>query len=109
MFSVPQAAALTRLTETEVRQLIDAGRAIAIAEAGDDDAPPDYRLPYWQFFDPLWTHLPMVKAALRSASSWGLLRFLEQSAEGLWGYTPRAAIEQGHVEQVLTFAEWSNC
>lgn len=103
LLTVAQISTMTELAEADVLALIQDGRALALT-----DASGELRLPYWQFFEPLWSHLPLIKAARRHYTPYGFLRFLESASEGLWGMTPRAAIERGHLEYVLADAEWGH-
>lgn len=103
MYTVAQTASMTGLTENEVRTLIEAGRAIAVATPEGE-----LRLPYWQFFDPLWSYLPDIRKALRSTNPWSLLIFLDEAPGCLMGMTTRTAIERGHLRHVLVYAEWGD-
>lgn len=62
------------------------------------------RLPSWQFAGdlPLW--IGPVSEALEASNGWQVLSFLETPLDGLEGRTPRVALEQGDVEQVLALA-----
>ncbi len=101
MLTVAQIASMIQLPESAVMALIENDRAIALCRDSGELC-----LPYWQFFEPLWSLLPRIKAARRRYSPASFLRFLENPSEGLWGMTPRAAIERGHLEYVLVDAEW---
>jgi hypothetical protein len=101
MLSIPQIAAMTQLSEKHVLELVETGRAISLV-----DEHGEHRLPYWQFFDPLWTQLPQIRAAVLHQSSSYLLDFLEQSSDSFCGMTPRMALERGHLSRVLSYAAW---
>ncbi|WP_431045715.1 hypothetical protein [Roseateles sp. L2-2] len=101
MLSLAQACAMTQLPEDEMLQLVQTGRAIALGES-----PGEYRLPFWQFFDPLWSCLPQIKTALGTDSASHLLSFLEESSDCMAGMMPRTAVERGHLSRVLAFAAW---
>lgn len=103
MLSVAQTSAMTLLSESEILQLVQAGRAIALRGSTDE-----YRLPFWQFFEPLWSCLPQIKAALGTDSASALLYFLEESSECMAGMMPRTAVERGHLSRVLAFAAWDH-
>lgn len=101
MLTVAEISAMTRWTESTLLGLIETGRAIALV-----DAAGEFRLPFWQFFDPVWTSLPQIQAVLGSPSSSCLLRFLEETADELWCMLPRTAVERGHLSHVLSYAAW---
>lgn len=101
MLSVEQASAMTRVSEDAIVQLVESGRAIALGRSR-----AEYRLPFWQFFEPLWSCLPQIRAAFGGDSGAGLLSFLEESSDCMSGMMPRTAVERGHLSHVLTFAKW---
>ncbi|WP_141100697.1 hypothetical protein [Roseateles aquatilis] len=102
MFTVEQAASMIGQTAEQVLELVHSGRALGLVnEQGE------LRLPFWQFYDSLWPHLPTIKADCVSASEpWGLLNYLESPSRGLREKTPRIALEQGHLDDVLRDARW---
>lgn len=99
MLTIAETASLTQWPEDEIEALIASDGVIALIDAGGH-----YRLPYWQFFDPLWTHLSRIREALSDANSSYLLSFLETSANAFCGMTPRMAVERGHLSRVLDYA-----
>lgn len=63
------------------------------------------RLPRWQFDPAVWEALPELARALGTKDGWALLTFLESPLGGLNGLTPRQALEQGLLDQVIELAE----
>ncbi len=99
MISTAEAAALLDVSRVTINAWIDKGRVIGLKHF-----KKAYRLPKWQFDQPLFDAIEPVSKALGTIDGWSLLTFLEQSHPGLRGLTPRQAIEQGKVERVIDVA-----
>lgn len=99
MISVAEAASLLGEDESAVLRWIEQSRCVALTLHGHET-----RLPIWQFAGdlPLW--IGPVSEALEASSGWEVLSFLETPYDGLDGRTPRVALEQGDVDQVLALA-----
>ena len=102
MVSTDDAAELTGTSRVTVNAWISKGRAIGLTQT-----KRGYRMPAWQFDDPIWTVLPAVSQALGTKEGWALLAFLETALGALDGATPRAAIERGLAERVVDLARGS--
>ncbi len=59
------------------------------------------RLPCWQFEPAIWYAIPHLVAAFDTKQSWLLMNFLESPSGALNGRSPRQAIEQGDLREVL--------
>ncbi len=64
------------------------------------------RLPRWQFDGDLLLWVEPIFEALDTRSGWTVLSFLEAPNGALEGRTPRQALEQGDVAQVLDLASF---
>lgn len=100
MLSTEQAAELAGVNRRTVAIWIERGRAIGLSQT-----KRGYRMPRWQFDQPLWDTLPKLSAAMGTTEGWALLAFLETPLGALDGRTPRQAIEQGEAERVLLLVE----
>jgi hypothetical protein len=96
MLTVAQASRYARTEVAAIGAWIASGRVIALKESR-----ASYRLPRWQFDPAIWEAIPRVVTALNTAHGWALLNFLESPCCALGGRTPRHAIEQGDLRQVL--------
>lgn len=98
MISVQEAAVLMGETESMVRRWIARQDCIAVSVSR-----LPMRLPRWQFEDSVLLWIGPISRALgaRSSNGWAVLSFLEAPQDGLDGRTPRQALEQGDVAQVL--------
>ncbi|CAM4130674.1 hypothetical protein ROSA5918_23855 [Roseateles saccharophilus] len=96
MLTVAQAACYARTDVAAIGVWIASGRVIALKERRTS-----YRLPRWQFDPAIWEAIPRVIMALNTTHGWALMTFLESPCGALGGRTPRHAIEQGHLRQVL--------
>lgn len=115
---------LTVETRSWLRARLDAADMISDAEAAQmldvnsqviDDlvrtrcflgvrAPGEtWRLPRWQFEEPIYSTIEVVLEALQ-LDGWGALAWLETPLGGLNGRTPRAALEQGAGARVVELA-----
>ncbi|WP_157270562.1 hypothetical protein [Azohydromonas aeria] len=100
MLSTEQAAELVGVNRRTVVIWIERGRAIGLSQT-----KRGFRMPRWQFDQPLWDTLPKLSAALHTTEGWALLAFLESPLGALDGRTPRQAIEQGDGERALLLAQ----
>jgi hypothetical protein len=100
MVSTDEAAQLAGTSRVTINSWIAKGRAIGLSQV-----KRGFRMPKWQFEPALWSVIPKVSSALHIKEGWALLSFFESPHPALDGITPRAAIEQGQVERVLTIAE----
>lgn len=98
MVSADEAAKIVGASASAIRSWIANGRAIGVSNANR------LRMPNWQFNTAIWDALPRVSSALGLKEGWPLLSFLESPHPGLGGATPRAALEQGQLERVLSIA-----
>lgn len=98
--STDEAAEIAGTSRVTINAWIDKGRCIGLAQT-----KRGFRVPRWQFEPRLWAVIPKLAAALDTREGWQLLAFLESPHGALGGITPRAAIEQGKVERVLSIAE----
>ena len=98
MVSAGEAARIAKASPNTVRRWAASGRAIGLTIANR------LRMPSWQFDVAIWDALPKVSAALGLKDGWVLLAFLESPHPGLGGATPRAALEQGQLDRVLSIA-----
>lgn len=99
MISVAEAASLLGEDESAVLRWIKQGRCVALSLQGYET-----RLPSWQFEGDLLLWIGPVSEVLEASNGWQVLSFLETPLDGLEGRTPRVALEQGDVEQVLSIA-----
>lgn len=97
--STDEAARLVGTSRATIKAWIDNGRCIGLKQT-----KRGYRLPAWQFEPGLWEWIPQLAKALGTVDGWSLLNFLETPQGALGGRTPRAALEQGQGEQVLSIA-----
>ncbi|HEX6704872.1 MAG TPA: hypothetical protein VF169_08950 [Albitalea sp.] len=100
LVSTDEAAGIAGTTRVTINAWIDKGRCIGLAQT-----KRGFKLPKWQFEPRLWEALPKLSAALNTKDGWLLLAFLETPHGALGGIAPRAAIEQGKLERVLSIAE----
>jgi len=100
MVNTDQAAEMTGTTRVTINAWIAKGRAIGLTQARRG-----FRLPKWQFEPGMWDAVPALSKALGTSEGWALITFLETPLGALQGATPRAAIEQGRLAQVLKIAE----
>jgi hypothetical protein len=100
MVSTDEAAALAKTSRVTINAWIAKGRCIGLSQI-----KRGFRLPVWQFEPRVWQVVPKLAAALDTTDGWALLAFLESPHGALGGTTPRAAIEQGNAERVLSIAE----
>ena len=96
MLSVAQAARSAGLAVSTIRSWIASGRVIALERPRNS-----YRLPRWQFEPAIWSAIPQLVEVLNTTGGWALLSFLETPCGALGGRTPRQAIEQGDLRQVM--------
>lgn len=99
MLSTNDAAALTGTSEAAIASLIADGRCIGLSQLSGG-----FRMPKWQFEPSFMPVVPKLSKALGTTEGWALLTFLESPHGALDGATPRAAIERGEVERVLSIA-----
>jgi excisionase family DNA binding protein len=99
MLSTEEAAALAGTSRMTINQWIKSGRCVALTQL-----KRGYRLPRWQFDQPIWKHLPEIVARLDTHDGWSLLTFLESPHPSLDGVSPRIALEQGASTRVLNLA-----
>ena len=99
MLTTEEVAKLLDTTRSAVNKMVRSGRAIGVKITSG------YRLPKWQFDQPLWDALEPLALRLATTNGWAILSFLESSHGGLDGKTPRQAIEQGLVERVMQLAQ----
>lgn len=99
MVSTDDAAQMTGTSRVTMNAWITSGRAIGLTRT-----KRGFRLPTWQFNAPMWDALPKIAKALGTTEGWALLAFLETPHPGLDGATPRAAIERGLQDRVVTLA-----
>jgi hypothetical protein len=99
MVSTDEAAKIADTSRVTVNAWIAKGRAIGLTQV-----KRGYRLPRWQFEPRMWDAIPRLSAALGAHDGWTLLAFLETPLGALDGVTPRAAIEQGKLERVVSVA-----
>ena len=90
MLSTDAAAALARTSRVTINAWIKSGRAIGVAHLRRG-----FRLPRWQFEEPVFAAIRPVSDALGSRDGWTLLRFFESPQGALDGISPRQALEQG--------------
>ncbi len=100
MVTTDEAAALAGASRVTVNAWIVKGRAIGLTQT-----KRGFRLPRWQFDQPLWDLIPALVGALQTREGWALLAFLETPHGALDGKTPRQAIEQGHGDKVIQLAK----
>lgn len=100
MVTTDEAAALAGASRVTVNAWIVKGRAIGLTQT-----KRGFRLPKWQFDQPLWDLIPALVGALQTREGWALLAFLETPHGALDGKTPRQAIEQGHGDKVIQLAK----
>lgn len=99
MISVAEAASLLGEDESAVRRWVEQSRCVALELPGHET-----RLPSWQFVGDLLLWIGPVSEELEASNGWQVLTFLETPQDCLEGRTPRAALEQGDVEEVLALA-----
>jgi hypothetical protein len=100
MMSTDEAAKLVSTTRVTINAWIAKGRAIGLTQT-----KRGLRLPRWQFEPAMWDAIPRLSSSLGTTEGWALLSFLESPHGGLNGISPRQAIEQGQVDQVIAIAE----
>ena len=100
MVTTDEAAVLAGASRVTVNAWIDKGRAIGLTQT-----KRGFRLPKWQFDQPLWELIPALSAALGTKEGWALLAFLETPHGALDGKTPRQVIEQGRGDKVIELAK----
>lgn len=100
LLTTAEAAELAGVTHKTVINWIDKGRAIGLSQT-----KRGFKLPRWQFDQPLWDVLPKLSLALGTGEGWFILAFLETPHGGLDGRSPLQAIEQGDAERVLLLAQ----
>lgn len=99
MLTTDQAADLVGTSRVTVNAWISKGRAIGLTQIRRG-----FKLPVWQFQSQIWEILPQLTSALQSKEGWEILTFLETPHGALHGMTPRVALEQGNIDQVLKLA-----
>ncbi|TDP61266.1 hypothetical protein [Roseateles toxinivorans] len=99
MVSGEQAADLLGISSADVELLVEARLCLALKNG----ITHDWRLPRWQFEQPLWSLMPQILAKLET-SRWGALAWLETPLGGLGGVSPRTAVERGQGARVLQMA-----
>lgn len=100
MVTTDEAAALAGASRVTVNAWIAKGRAIGLTQT-----KRGFRLPRWQFDQPLWELIPALASALGTSEGWALLAFLETPHGALDGKTPRQVIEQGQGDKVVELAK----
>ncbi len=100
MVNTDAAAELAGTTRVTINAWIAKGRAIGLTQTRRG-----FRLPVWQFEPVFWEAVPKLSKALGVTEGWALLHFLETPQGALEGQTPRQAIEQGRLTQVLELAQ----
>lgn len=100
MLTCAQAAGLMNCTRDELERWMRQGRAICLR----DSKRRSFKLPKWQFEEPLWGLLPAIARGLRTGDGWALYSFLQTPLGGLQGRNPRQAIEAGAADLVLRLA-----
>ena len=103
MLTLKEALALLRVPPDVLDGWIDSRRVIGVAHAH-----VGFRLPRWQFEQPLLETVPKLFKALGSNEPWSLLVWLETPHGALDGCTPRAAIERGKVDRALQVARYGD-
>lgn len=99
MISPGEAARLIGVNAVEIDELVSTLDVLAIRAPGEA-----WRLPAWQFEEPLSTLMPLILVALND-DGWGALHWLETSLGALDGLAPRAAVEQGQGFLVVMLAK----
>jgi hypothetical protein len=99
MLTTGQGADLVGMTRAGIVDRIKRGAALGLV-----GPKRGYKLPRWQFEPLVWQALPRVSEALGSTEGWEMFSFLETPHGALAGATPRRALEQGRVEEVLGLA-----
>lgn len=100
MVNTDTAAELAGTTRVTVNAWIAKGRAIGLTQTRRG-----FRLPVWQFEPVFWDAVPQLSKALGTTDGWAMLNFLETPLGALEGQTPKQAIEQGRLTQVLELAQ----
>lgn len=99
MISTDEAADMNGTSRVTINAWISKGRAIGLSQA-----KRGFRMPAWQFDQPMWSVLPELSKALGTTEGWAVLAFLETPNGGLDGASPRQAIEQGLGQRVIELA-----
>ena len=101
MLTTDQSAELVGMTRVGIVDRIKRGAAIGLV-----GPKRGYKLPKWQFEPVMWQALPSIMEALggTSVEGWEAYAFLETPHGALGGATPRRAIEQGRIAEVLGLA-----
>lgn len=99
MLTTDQSAELVGMTRVGIVDRIKRGAAIGMI-----GPKRGYKLPKWQFEPQMWQVLPRIIAALSTVEGWAIYSFMETPHGALNGQSPRRALEQGRVDEVLGLA-----
>ena len=99
MLTTDQSAELVGMTRVGIVDRIKRGAAIGLI-----GPKRGFKLPKWQFEPQMWQVLPRIIAALGTVEGWAIYSFLETAHGALNGQTPRRAVEQGRIDEVLGLA-----
>lgn len=99
MLTTDQSADLVGMTRVGIVDRIRRGAAIGLI-----GPKRGFKLPKWQFEPQMWQVLPRVIRALGTVEGWAIYSFMETPHGALSGLTPRRALEQGRVDEVLGLA-----
>ena len=99
MLSAGEASELMGLSGGAVTRAVAEGKLLGFHVAG-----LGIRLPSWQFPEPMSSAMLKVISGLGTRDPWSVRAFLERPHGALGGRTPRAAIEQGDLERVMSLA-----
>ncbi len=103
MLSLEEAALITGVPPGTLEGWVMRGRLLGLRHQ-----QLGFRLPRWQFEQPLLEAIPSLFKALGAMQSWVLLNWLETPLGSLDGRTPRMAIEQGDLARVLKLAKFDD-